>query len=55
MAFPGGSLAQWVQLSGADEHSVEADPQLKDPIHGDFTVLPTSPAWALGCRPSTSR
>lgn len=48
MTFPGGSLAQWQKLSGADVHAVQADPLLKDPEHGDFTVLPQSPAWGLG-------
>ena len=49
MAFPGGaSLAQWRALTGADARSVEADPLLRDPVAGDFTVSPSSPAWALG-------
>ena len=30
--------------------SVVSDPLLRDPSGGDFTVLPGSPAWALGWR-----
>ena len=48
MSFPAGTLAQWHKLTGADAHSVETDPLLKDPGNGDFTVMPGSPAWALG-------
>ena len=48
MEFPGGSLAQWRALSGADARSVEADPLLRGPESGDFSLLPSSPAWALG-------
>jgi hypothetical protein len=42
------SLTQWRAVSGNDLTSVIADPLLKDPARGDFTVLPDSPAWALG-------
>jgi hypothetical protein len=42
------SLAQWRSASGNDAASVTSDPLLRDPEHGDFTVLPGSPAWALG-------
>lgn len=48
MVFPGGSLAQWRALTGADARSVEADPLLRDAAGGDFSLLPASPAWALG-------
>jgi hypothetical protein len=48
LRFPGGSLVQWRALSGADAHSVEADPLLRDPARGDFSLLPGSPAWARG-------
>ena len=47
--FPNGtSLKQWVTMSKNDNNSVVADPLLADPAAGDFTVLPASPAWALG-------
>ena len=54
LAFPGagsgtlGSLAAWAARTGNDRGSVAADPMLRDPEGGDFTVLPGSPAWALG-------
>ena len=35
-------------MTGADRSSVEADPLLADPAAGNFSVLPGSPAWALG-------
>ena len=41
---------QWRALSGNDAASVVSDPLLRDPSGGDFTVLPGSPAWALGWR-----
>ena len=47
--FPQGlSFGAWRAASGNDAASVIADPLLRDPQHGDFTVLPASPAWALG-------
>ena len=47
--FPLGlTLDAWRAASGNDARSVLADPQLADPAAGDFTVLPGSPAWALG-------
>lgn len=48
--YPNGttSLPAWRAAWGCDASSVEADPQLTDPAAGDFTVLPSSPAWALG-------
>lgn len=50
MVFPGGrTMGEWQALTGgAEMESLEADPLLKDPDGGDFTVLPGSPAWALG-------
>jgi len=42
------SFAAWRAASGNDAASVIADPRIRDPQHGDFTVLPDSPAWALG-------
>ncbi len=42
------SLEQWRAASGNDLASILGDPLLKDPENGDYTVLPASPAWALG-------
>ena len=44
----GDSFAQWKTISGCDLNSVIADPCLADPAAGNFSVLPTSPAWKLG-------
>jgi len=41
-------LPAWRRAWGCDVNSVEADPRLADPAAGDFSVLPSSPAWALG-------
>ena len=41
-------LPAWRMAWGCDLRSVEADPLLADPAAGNFTVLPGSPAWALG-------
>jgi hypothetical protein len=51
--FPDGKggetgLEGWRALTSQDARSVEADPRLAAPQEGDFTVLPASPAWALG-------
>ncbi len=51
--FPDGKggatdLAGWRAATAQDARSVEADPRVADPANGDFTVLPASPAWALG-------
>lgn len=48
--YPNGTqgLPRWRAAWGMDLHSVEADPQLADPASGNFSVLPSSPAWALG-------
>lgn len=48
--YPNGTqgLPAWRAAWGCDVTSVEADPQLANPAAGDFTLLPTSPAWALG-------
>jgi hypothetical protein len=32
------------QALGLDQHSMIADPMFRDPIHGDFSLLPDSPA-----------
>jgi hypothetical protein len=41
-------LPAWRLAWAQDLDSVEADPQIADPGAGNFTVLPSSPAWALG-------
>ena len=51
--FPDGEggatgLAGWRTLTKQDGRSAAADPMLAAPQEGDFTVLPGSPAWALG-------
>jgi hypothetical protein len=48
--YPNGTqgLPDWRAAWGCDVTSVEADPQLANPAAGDFSLLPTSPAWALG-------
>jgi hypothetical protein len=48
--YPNGTqgLPAWRGAWGCDVHSVEANPQLTDPEAGNFDLLPTSPAWALG-------
>jgi hypothetical protein len=42
------TLEEWRTTSGNDLTSVISDPLLLDPQHGDYTVMPDSPAWALG-------
>ena len=44
------SLEAWRAASGNDGASVVGDPLLRDPARGDFSLLPGSPAWALGWR-----
>jgi hypothetical protein len=39
------------QMTGADAHSVVADPLFVDPEHGIFTLKPGSPALKLGFEP----
>ena len=51
--FPDGKGGQtglpgWRALTSQDARSVEADPLLAAPREGNFSVLPASPAWALG-------
>lgn len=50
IVFPGASsLPDWnSKTGGAEARSLVADPLLADPARGNFTVLPNSPAWALG-------
>jgi hypothetical protein len=43
-------LEAWRTL-GHDVHSIVADPKLKDPGNGDFTLAADSPAFALGFEP----
>jgi len=40
----------WVK-HGFDSHSAFADPLFADPEHGDFTLAPNSPVYALGFEP----
>lgn len=44
------SLADW-QAMGQDQTSIIADPLFADPAHGDFTLLPGSPAAQIGFEP----
>jgi len=44
------SLDEW-RAKGLDQHSVIADPLFADANRGDYSILPQSPAWALGFRP----
>lgn len=44
------SFAEW-QAKGLDTESIIADPQFTDPAHGDFSLRPESPAFALGFKP----
>lgn len=48
--FSGKDFGEW-QKSGKDTHSLYADPLFKDPAHGDFNLLPDSPAFKLGFKP----
>jgi len=44
------SLTEW-QRRGQDVHSFVADPLFVDPEHGDFTLMPGSPATKIGFKP----
>jgi hypothetical protein len=48
--LPSGAAEDRKELAryGHDRHSIEADPLLVDPEHGDFRLKPESPALALG-------
>jgi hypothetical protein len=48
--FAGLDFPGW-QAKGLDRGSVVADPLFADPEHGDFSLLPSSPALRLGFRP----
>ena len=48
--FAGKSWAEW-QALGNDVRSVLADPQFKDPAHGDWSLAADSPALKLGFQP----
>lgn len=52
LIWPNGTtLAEWTSLTGNDVHSLIADPLFVDAPGGDFSLQPTSPAWALGWTP----
>jgi hypothetical protein len=50
VAFAGASLAAW-RAKGEDVDSLIADPRFSDPGHGDFSLLPGSPAPGIGYTP----
>lgn len=48
LQFPNDTTwSQW-QASGQDLHGHVADPLFADPANGNFTLLPSSPAFAMG-------
>jgi len=47
---PGTTWEQW-KAQGHDAGSVIADPGFADPLNGDFTLKPDSPALRLGIKP----
>ena len=50
IVFPTGDFASW-KAAGLDANSVIADPKLRSPQTGDFTLAPDSPALKLGFVP----
>lgn len=48
--FAGQTWEQWRE-DRRDEGSLIADPQFKDPLHGDFRLQPDSPALKVGFKP----
>lgn len=48
LLFPLNATWDEWKAAGNDPQSVNADPLLADPDGGNFTVLPGSPAWAMG-------
>lgn len=48
--FSKWTFKQW-QARGQDVHSLIANPEFRDPAHGNFTLLPNSPAFKIGFKP----
>jgi hypothetical protein len=50
ITFSGKSLDQW-RAAGQDKDSLIADPLFTDPLGGNFTLRPGSPATRIGFKP----
>ncbi len=50
LKFSGYGLREWNRM-GHDLHSTMADPLFQDPLGGNFTLRPDSPAMAVGFKP----
>jgi len=50
VSFAGRSFEEW-QAMGNDQHSLIANPEFRDPEHGDFTLAEDSPAERIGFEP----